>query len=87
MLLFSPIYKLQFYLPCFVLTFLISHKWYSIGEVLNLIFFFGIAKVLAVERDVKLQNLNFTEIERRGGINGEGTCVRINTVCQLPEGN
>ena len=37
------------------MTFFISRKRYSIGEVLKRIFFRnpGIAKVLAVERDVK----------------------------------
>ena len=40
---------------CFVVTFFISRKRYSIGETLKHIFFRnpGIAKVLAVERDVK----------------------------------
>ena len=28
--------------------------------------FFGIAKVLAVERDVKPQNMNFAKVDRRG---------------------
>ena len=46
----------------------ISRKRYSIGEVLKRIFFRnpGIAKVLAVERDVKPQNMNFAKVDRRG---------------------
>ena len=42
----------------------------------------GIAKVLAVERDVKPQNMNFAKIDRRGGgaTNREGALIRINTV-------
>ena len=56
---------------CFVLLCLscISHKRYLIGEVLKLIFFRNprITKVLAVERDVKPQNMNFAKVDRRGG--------------------
>ena len=56
-----------------------------IGQALKRIFFRnpGNAKTLAAVRDVKPQNLNFTKGE--GGINGEGTLVRINTEikCQV----
>ena len=56
------------------MTFFISHKWYSIGEVLKHIFFWnpGITKVLAVERDVKPRNMNFAKVDRRGGEGGGG---------------
>ena len=50
----------------FVVTLFISRKRYSIGEVLKHIFF-RIAKVLAVEREVKPQNMNFAKVDRRGG--------------------
>ena len=55
--------------PCFVVIFLISHKWYSIGKVLKRIFCQnpGIAKVLVVERDVIFQNLNFAKVDRKRG--------------------
>ena len=51
------------------MTFFISRKRYSIGEVLKRIFFRnpGIAKVLAVERDVKARNMNFAKVDRREG--------------------
>ena len=51
------------------MTFFISHKRYSIGEVLKRIIFRnpGIAKVLAVERDVKPRNMNFAKVDRKGG--------------------
>ena len=64
------------------MTFFISRKRYSIGEVLKRIFFWnpGIAKVLAVERDVKQRNMNFAKVDRRGGTNREGALIRINTV-------
>ena len=64
------------------MTFFISRKRYSIGEVLKCIFFRnpGIAKVLAVERDVKPRNMNFANVDRRGGTNREGALIRINTV-------
>ena len=54
------------------MTFFISSKRYSIGEVLKHIFFRNprIAKVLAVERDVKPQNMNFAKVDRRGGGGG-----------------
>ena len=53
----------------FAVTFFISRKRYLIGEVLKHIFFRnpGIAKVLAVERDVKPQNMNFAKVDRREG--------------------
>ena len=61
-----------------------SRKRYSIGEVLKRIFFRipGIARLVAVERDVKPQNMNFAKVEKRGGgaINREGAFIRINTV-------
>ena len=55
-------------LPCCDFLYF-SRKRYSIGEVLKHIFFQnpGIAKVLAVERDVKLQNTNFVKVDRKGG--------------------
>ena len=61
--------RLSSKLPCFVLIFFISRKRYSIGEVLKRIFFRNprIAKVLAVERDVKPRNMKFAELQRRGG--------------------
>ena len=72
----------------FVVTFFISRKRYSIGEVLKRIFFFpGISKVLAVWRDVKPRNLNFAKVDRRGGGTiREGALIQINTVftCQCP---
>ena len=55
------------------MTFFISHKWYLIGEVLKRIFF-GIAKVLAVERDVKPRNMNFAMVD--GGTNRERVLIR-----------
>ena len=37
--------------------------------------------MLAVERDVKSQNMNFAKVNRRGGVtNREGALIRINTV-------
>ena len=53
----------------FVLIFFISRKRYSIREVLKHIAFqnTGIAKVLALERDVKPRNSNFAKAEKRGG--------------------
>ena len=44
-------------------------KQYSIGEVLKHIFFCNpvIPKELAVERDVKPQNMNFAKVERGVG--------------------
>ena len=54
------------------MIFFISHKRYSIGEVLKRIFFFlnpGIARLVAVERDVKPRNMNFAKVEKRGGGN------------------
>ena len=70
------------------MTFFISRKRYSIGEVLKCIFFRnpGIAKVLAVERDVKPQNMNFAKVDRRGGggvTNREEALIRINMVSQI----
>ena len=51
------------------MIFFISHKGYSIWEVLKHIFFGnpGIAKVLAVERDVISQNMNKGRQEGGGG--------------------
>ena len=51
------------------MNFFISHKRYSTAEVLKRIFFQnpGIAKVLAVEREVKPRNMNFAKVDRRGG--------------------
>ena len=56
------------------MIFFISHKWYSIGEALKRIFFQnpGIAKVLAVKRDVISRNMNCAKVDRRGAINREG---------------
>ena len=42
----------------------------------------GIAKVLAVERDVKPRNMNFAKLQ--GGINREGAFIRINMVVPFP---
>ena len=66
------------------MTFFSSRKRYSIGEVLKGIFFRnpGIAKVLAVERDVKLQDKSFAKVE---ATNREGAFIRINTVCVFCE--
>ena len=63
----------------------ISHKRYSIGEVLKRIFFRnpGIARLVAVERDVKPRNMNFAKVEKRGWggvINREGAFIRISTL-------
>ena len=54
--------------------------------------FYRIIKLLAVERDVKPRNMNFSKVEKRGGggggaINREGTLVRINTVVKLVDCN
>ena len=56
------------------MTFFISRKRYSIGEVLKHIFFWNprIAKVLAVERDVKPRNMNIAKVDRRGRLIGRG---------------
>ena len=59
------------------MIFFISRKLYSIGEILKRIFFRnpGIARLVAVERDVKPQNMNFAKVEKGGGdgaINREG---------------
>ena len=50
------------------MIFFISRKRYSIGEVLKRIFFWnpGIARLVAVERDVKPRNMNFAKVERGG---------------------
>ena len=50
------------------MIFFISHKQYSMGEVLKRIFFQnpGIARLVAVERDVKPRNMNFAKVERGG---------------------
>ena len=66
----------------------ISRKWYSIGEVLKHIFFWnpGIAKVLAVEREVNPRNMNFAKVQKKGGggggerLIGSLEFVRINMV-------
>ena len=52
------------------MIFFISRKRYSIGEVLKCIFFRnpGIARLMAVARDVKLRNMNFAKVEKRGGL-------------------
>ena len=43
----------------------------------------GIARLVAVERDVKPRNVNFARVEKGGGaINREGAFIRINTVNQ-----
>ena len=62
------------------MTFFITRKWYSIGEVVKRIFLRnpGITKVLAVERDVKPRNMNFAEVDGGGG--GAGALIQINTV-------
>ena len=66
------------------MIFFISHKWYSIWEVLKHIFFqnTGITRLVAVERDVKPRNMNFAKVEKMGGgeINREEAFVRIYTV-------
>ena len=67
------------------MTFFISRKRYSIGEVLKRIFFRnpGIAKVLAVERDVKPPKYELCKGGGGGGWGGtnrEGALIRINTV-------
>ena len=70
----------------FCYDFLVSRKRYSIGEVLKRIIFRNprIAKVLAVERDIKPHNMNFAKVDRRGGAtNREGALIRINTVLNL----
>ena len=48
-------------LPCFVFSFFISRKRFSNGEILKHIFFrnLGIAKVVAVDRDVKPPKYEF----------------------------
>ena len=59
------------------MSFLISYKRYSIGEILKRFFFRnpGITKMLAVERDVKPQNINFAKVERTGGGGGGGRII------------
>ena len=72
------------------MTFLISRKRYSIGEVLKRIFFGnpGIAKVPAVERDVKPRNMNFAKVDRSGGAaNREGALIWINRGPRWQSGN
>ena len=62
-------------MPCFVLIFFISHKRYSIGEVLKCNFFQNprIANLLTVESDVKPQTMTFVKVDRsRRAINREG---------------
>ena len=57
------------------MIFFISRKRYSIGEVLKRLFFRnpGIARLVAVQGDVKPRNMNFAKVERGGGaINMEG---------------
>ena len=51
------------------MVFFISHKWYLIGEVLKRISFRnpGIARLVAVERAIKPQNMNFAKVEKKGG--------------------
>ena len=63
-------------------SFLFSCKRYLIQEVLKRIFFQNprIAKVLAVEMDVKPRNMNFAKAELGGGINIERAFVQINMV-------
>ena len=53
----------------FGFIFFISRKRYSLGKYRNASFFrnTGIAKVLAVEMDVKPRNMNFAKVEKRGG--------------------
>ena len=56
------------------------------GKYYKCIFFWnpGIVKLLAVEMDVKPQNVNFANVEKKGGgggvINREGAFVWIDTV-------
>ena len=52
----------------FVVIFFISRKRYSIGEVLKHLFFrnHGIARLVAVKRDIKPRNINFAKVETRG---------------------
>ena len=58
-------------LSCYDFLF-ISCKRYLIGEVLKRIFFRnpGITKLLALERDVKPRNVNFTKVDGGGGGGG-----------------
>ena len=53
---------------CFDVIFL-SRKRYSIGELLKHIFFQNpvIARLVAVERDVKLRNMYFAKVQKGGG--------------------
>ena len=65
------------------MIFFISNKRYSIGEILKGTFFrnLRIARLVAVERDVKPRNMNFAKVEKGGGVpNREGALIRINTV-------
>ena len=66
------------------MIFFISRKRNSIREVIKCIFFRnpGIARLVAVERDVKPRNMNFAKVEKKGGINREGAFIRINTVIE-----
>ena len=56
------------------MTFFISRKRYSIGRILKCIFFRNprIARLVAVERDVKPRNMNFAKVEKRWGGGGGG---------------
>ena len=40
----------------------------------------GIARLVAVERDVKPRNMKFAKVEMWGAINREEAFIRINTV-------
>ena len=53
--------------------FFISRKVYSIGEILKRIFFRipRIARLVAVERDIKPRHMNFAKVEKRGGGGGD----------------
>ena len=64
------------------MIFFISRKRYLIGEVLKHFFFQipGIARLEAVERDVKPRNMNFAKVEKRRAINREGAFIQIITV-------
>ena len=63
------------------MIFFIYRKRYSIGEVLKRLFFRnpGIARLVAVERDVKPRNMNLAQVEKggEGAINREGAFIRI----------
>ena len=43
-------------------------------------FFFGIANILAVERDIKPQTMTFAKLDKGGTSNIEGAFIQINMV-------